>query len=152
MRELPLHLLRGVIRNHYFVDSAGRKYLVEHPRISGLDIVRIKEVGVVTSVVSALLSGFNVPVVIAFDLQSQGAVRVDGDYRGKTREELIAIAGAIAKGHPYNFDEIEIRSVIAYAERVLAVPTKRLVVDGLRWLLPPALALVAVFLALFWKR
>lgn len=80
------------------------------------------------------------------------AYEVDGEYRGKTKEELISIAQAIAQGHPYAFDEAEVLSVVTYAERVLAMPTKRLVLDGLRWLLPPVLALVAVYVVLFWNK
>jgi hypothetical protein len=49
-------------------------------------------------------------------------------------------------------DKAEIQSVIAYAQRVLAVPAKRLVIDGVRWLLPPFLILVVVYLLLFWAK
>jgi hypothetical protein len=83
MHESPLHAyLRGSFRNHYFVDGAGDRYLVEHPRIRGLDVIRIKEIGVVTSVVSALLSGFDFPVMVSFDLQPQGRVEME-DLREK---------------------------------------------------------------------
>jgi hypothetical protein len=77
------------------------------------------------------------------------AYEIDGDYRGKTREELTAIAAAIARGQPYIFDEAVVRSVVEYAERVLAVPARRLAIDGLRWFLPPILVLAAVYFALF---
>jgi hypothetical protein len=78
MHESPLYgFLRGYFRNHYFVDASGVKYLVEHPRVTGLDLIRIREVGVVTSVISALLSGFDFPVMVSFDLQQQGAVEIE---------------------------------------------------------------------------
>ncbi|MDP2007244.1 MAG: hypothetical protein Q8K45_16330 [Rubrivivax sp.] len=80
------------------------------------------------------------------------AYEIDGEYRGKTKEELQAIAAAIAKGHPYAFDDAEVRSVVGYAVRVLAVPAKRLAIDGLRWLLPPILVLAVVYFALFWNK
>lgn len=80
------------------------------------------------------------------------AYEIDGEYRGKTKEELQTIAAAIAKGQPYAFDDAEVRSVVEYAERVLAVPAKRLAIDGLRWLLPPILVLAVVYFVLFWKK
>lgn len=83
MHESPLYtFLRGYFRNHYFVDAAGCRYFVEHPRITGLDMIRIKEIGVVTSAVSALLSGFDLPVMVSFDLQPQGRVGIE-DLREK---------------------------------------------------------------------
>ncbi len=72
------------------------------------------------------------------------------DYRGKTKEELYEIASAIAKGHPYIFDDAEVQSVIEYDRRA-ALPAKQLVIDGLRWLLPPILLLAFVYFLLFWK-
>ncbi len=80
------------------------------------------------------------------------AYEIDGEYRGKTKEELQAIAAAIANGRPYTFDGAEVRSVVEYAERVLAVPAKQLAIDGLRWLLPPILVLAVVYFVLFWKK
>jgi hypothetical protein len=78
MRECPLHsVIRGHLKNHYFVDSAGNKFIVVRPVIAGLDMTRIREVGVVTSIVSAVLSAFNVPVLISFDLRADGVVPLD---------------------------------------------------------------------------
>jgi len=77
------------------------------------------------------------------------AYEIDGEYRGKTDEQLTTIAAAIENGHPYTFDEAEIQAVIAYAQRVLAVPAKQLIIDGARWLLPPFLILMVVYLLLF---
>lgn len=77
---------------------------------------------------------------------------IESEYRGKTKEELATIATAIAQGQPYAFDESEVRSVVEYAERVLSIPAKQLVIDGLKWLLPPIVALLTVYLLIFWKR
>lgn len=79
------------------------------------------------------------------------AYEIDGEYRGKTKEELLTIAAVISKGQQYSFDDVEVHSVVEYAERVLAVPAKRLSIDGLRWLLPPILILAFVYFLLFWK-
>jgi len=80
------------------------------------------------------------------------AYEIDGEYRGMTREQLTAIGTAIENGHPYAFDQTEIQSVIAYAKRVLAVPPRRLVIDGVRWLLPPLLILMVAYLLVFWTK
>lgn len=80
------------------------------------------------------------------------AYEIDGDYRGKTKEELQAIAVVIAKGHPYIFDDAEVQLVADYAEKMLALPAKRILIDGLRWLLPPLLALAFIYFLLFWKK
>jgi predicted ATP-dependent serine protease len=80
------------------------------------------------------------------------AYEIDGEYRGKTKDELQAIAASIKKGQQYSFEDSEIRSVVEYADRVLAVPAKRLAIDGLRWLLPPILVLAMVYFALLWKK
>lgn len=75
-----------------------------------------------------------------------------GEYRGKIEKELIAIAAAIRNDRPHAFDEIEVQSIVDYAERVLTVPFKQIAIDGVRWLLPPVLILATVYLALFWKK
>jgi hypothetical protein len=74
------------------------------------------------------------------------------EYFGKTKDELQVVATAIAKGQPYGFDDAEVRSVVEYAERVRhELSAKRLAIDGLRWLLPPILILVVLYVLLFWK-
>ncbi len=80
------------------------------------------------------------------------AYEIDGEYCGKTKEGLRAIAASIAKGQQYSFDEAEVRSVAEYAKRVVAQPAKRLAVDGLRWLLPPILALGLMYFVLAWTK
>jgi hypothetical protein len=76
------------------------------------------------------------------------AYDIDGEYRGKTSEELEAIADAIAAGEPYRFDPDEVNAVIAYAKQVMAIPARRLIVDGLKWLVPPAAILAIAYLLL----
>jgi cytochrome c len=75
------------------------------------------------------------------------AYEIDGEYRGMTKEQLTAIAAAVGNGRPYAFDQAEIQSVVAYAKRVLTVPARRLIIDGVRWLLLPFLVLMAVHLS-----
>jgi predicted ATP-dependent serine protease len=72
---------------------------------------------------------------------------IDNEYRGKTKEELQQIASEIKAGKPYEFDTQEVQSVVAYAHRVMSVLPIKLIIDGIRWLLPPiALLAVAIFL------
>jgi hypothetical protein len=117
MHESPLHaFLRGHFRNHYFVDSAGVRYLVEHPRVTGLDLIRIKEVGVVTSVVSALLSGFDFPVMVSFDLQSQGRVEI-----GELREKLLQCLDVAPRLFTLNVSEQTVRRRLKAAKGYAAL-------------------------------
>ena len=80
------------------------------------------------------------------------AYEIDGEYRGKTLEELKGIASNIHAGKPYEFDEAEVQAVIAYAHQVLAVPARRLVIDGLKWIVPPLAILVVTYVLLFMKK
>lgn len=73
---------------------------------------------------------------------------IDNEYRGKSKEELTLIGSRLGHGHPHEFDEAEVKMVVEYARRVLGVPGKRLALDGLRWLLPPIIILVVIFLVL----
>lgn len=77
---------------------------------------------------------------------------IDGEYRGKSKEELQALGAAIRSGHPYAFDEDEVRAVIAYARKVLSIPPRQLLLDGARWLGPPLLLLALIYLLIFSKR
>jgi hypothetical protein len=82
------------------------------------------------------------------------AYELNGEYRGKTIEELKAVAAAIEAGQPYPFDPAEVRAVIEYAHQVMAIPARRLIVDGLKWILPPLAILGVVYflLLLFMNR
>jgi hypothetical protein len=71
---------------------------------------------------------------------------MDGEYYGKTKEELEAIAADIRSGKPCEFDPLEVQTIIAYARRVLSITPGALIIDGLRWLLPPIMLLVAALI------
>lgn len=117
MHESPLHtFLRGHFQNHYFVDGAGVRYLVEHPRVTGLDLIRMKEVGVVTSVVSALLSGFDFPVMVSFDLQKQGRVEIED-----LRRELLRCLDAAPRYFTLNASEQTVRRRLKAAKDFAAL-------------------------------
>jgi hypothetical protein len=117
MHESPLHaFLRGHFRNHYFVDGAGVRYHVEHPRVTGLDLICIKEVGVVTSVVSALLSGFDFPVMVSFDLQKQGRVELE-----HLRRELLRCLDVAPRYFTLNASEQTVRQRLRDAKDFAAL-------------------------------
>jgi len=54
----------------------------------------------------------------------------------------------IAREQPFKFDHADVMEVIEYAESIRAVPASRLIIDGLRWLLPPILALCIIYFLL----
>ena len=58
--------------------------------------------------------------------------------------ELTAITAAIEAGQPVPFVPAEVRAVIVYADQVMAIPARRLIVDGLKWILPPLVILGVV--------
>ena|SRR6266436_5413135 len=74
---------------------------------------------------------------------------IDGEYRGKTKEELLAIAQQIRDGKPYEFDPQEVAAVIEYAKRVQAIPRRILLSDLLKWIGPVVLILIVVFVLLW---
>jgi hypothetical protein len=77
---------------------------------------------------------------------------IDGEYRGKTQEELKAIGENIRDGKVYKFDPQEVAQVFAYAHEVMSIPTKRLVRDLVKWLAIPLGVLLAVLLLLWAMR
>ena len=74
---------------------------------------------------------------------------IQGEYLGKTIEELRAVSADILTGKPHEFKADEVRAVIAYANEVMAIPAKTLFFDGVKWLGPPVVILIALFLILF---
>ena len=80
------------------------------------------------------------------------AYEINGEYRGKTAEALVDIAADLQKGTRYEFETDEVQSVIAYALQVMAIPTRRLIIDGLKWIGPPVAIFVIVFALLFMKK
>ena len=71
-----------------------------------------------------------------------------GEYKGKTEEVLKTIAAQIRSGRSYEFNPDEVREVIAYTQEVLAIPVRRLTVDGLKWLGIPAVIFAIIYLLL----
>jgi len=57
----------------------------------------------------------------------------------------------IARGQSFKFDDADVMEVIDYAESIRAVPASRLIIDGLRWLLPPILVLCITYFLLLSK-
>jgi hypothetical protein len=74
---------------------------------------------------------------------------IDGEYFGKSREELLTIAQEIRNGKLYEFDPEEVAMVIEYAMRVRAIPSSLLLTDLLKWIGPVVLILIAVFVLLW---
>lgn len=79
------------------------------------------------------------------------AYEIDGEYKGKSQQELDKIAEQIRAGHPYPFDQNEVDAVIAYARSVEAIPASRLVFDLVKWIGPPILILAIVYFLIFRK-
>jgi hypothetical protein len=76
------------------------------------------------------------------------AYEIHGEYRGKSVEELEKIAADIRAAKPYSFDAHEVRSVTQYAHDVLSIPPRRVIMDAITWIGPPAAALVILFFLL----
>jgi hypothetical protein len=78
--------------------------------------------------------------------------QLEDEYLGKTEKELTHIAAGITSGKPYQFDETEVNRVIKYSRMVEAIPTKRILIDGIRWIFPPIGLLVAIWLVIYFSR
>jgi hypothetical protein len=76
------------------------------------------------------------------------AYEINGKYKGKSKKELESISSSIRNENCYEFDDSEVQSVIHYSRKILAVPARRLVLDGLRWLLPPIALIASIYLVL----
>jgi hypothetical protein len=72
---------------------------------------------------------------------------IDGEYRGKTTEELVQIGQQIRRGM-HVFDPSEVSEVKQYAQRVLA-NSPIILKDLLRWIGVP-LSVLLLLLALLW--
>ena len=73
------------------------------------------------------------------------AYEIRGDYKGKTVHQLREISDRYRSGQAYGFDEDEVAAVIAYARQVEEIPAHNLIVDGLKWLVPPILLIAILF-------
>ena len=67
------------------------------------------------------------------------------DVIGLAPSELQRAAAVIQGGNQYKFEPEELAKVIAQHVAAKTVSPRRLVIDLVRWLLPPLLALAAVF-------
>ncbi len=74
---------------------------------------------------------------------------IDGEYRGKSKDELLAIGQQIREGKSYHFDPPEVGTVIAYAKHVQSIPRSVLFADFVKWIGPAALILIIVFTVLW---
>jgi len=70
---------------------------------------------------------------------------------GLSTQELGAAASQIQAGTPYRFDPKELARVAALHESAKSTTASRLLIDGLRWLLPPA-ALLLAFAWVIWHK
>jgi hypothetical protein len=80
------------------------------------------------------------------------AYEINGEYRGRTIEELKVIGNNIQSTGRYEFDSSEVQAVIEYAHEVMAITPRRLFIDGFKWIAPPIAILVIVYLVLFMTR
>jgi hypothetical protein len=74
---------------------------------------------------------------------------INGEYRGKTKQELVAIGQTIRIGKPYAFDPQEVSQVVNYAKSVISIPPRVLMMDFVKWVGPPVVILLIVFLILW---
>jgi hypothetical protein len=70
---------------------------------------------------------------------------------GSSAQELVAAANRIQAGTPYCFDPKDLARVVALHQAAKSISLSRLLIDGLRWLLPPA-ALLLFFAWVIWHK
>jgi hypothetical protein len=73
---------------------------------------------------------------------------LDGEYKGKSKEELLEVARLVRNG-TYRFDPDEVAEVVAYAKRTLSILPRKLVSDLIRWVALPIAILSGVFFLLW---
>jgi hypothetical protein len=76
---------------------------------------------------------------------------IDGVYKGQTKERLLEVA-ELVKQKRFSFDQAEVDAVVAYAHKVLSVPSSTLLKDGFKWLLWPGVLLALMVCILIWRR
>lgn len=69
---------------------------------------------------------------------------------GKPKQELRAIARDIQSGLQPTFDSEEVRKTVAAVRSFEAITAKDLLIDGIKWLLPPLGLMLALWFPLFW--
>ncbi|MBS2025313.1 MAG: hypothetical protein JST92_23165 [Deltaproteobacteria bacterium] len=72
---------------------------------------------------------------------------IDGEYRGRTKEELLALSTSFPAGGA-TFEQRDLDAVLAHARSGSAISSRKLLADLVRWVGLPLLALVLVFLLL----
>lgn len=85
----------------------------------------------------------------AKSLMLSTAYEMDGEYLGKSANELREIAENIRFNGSHEFDENEVRALITHSEHVSAIPYSTLLVDGLKWIAPPVAVLAFVLWLIF---
>ena len=70
---------------------------------------------------------------------------------GLSAQELAAAASQIQAGTPWRCDPKEVVRVAALHQTAKSITASRLLIDGLRWLLPPA-ALLLAFAWVIWHK
>lgn len=76
--QASLHeVWRGRVRDVRIVDAEGRVFMASDVRVAGLDGWTIGRIGWGASLLSALVSGFDVPVRLAWTLAPAGMMDVD---------------------------------------------------------------------------
>lgn len=76
-------------------------------------------------------------------LSSDG--EIDGEYMGKTLDELGVIRDEIRRGNSYYFNKLEVESTIDYANKGLSILPSKLVLEFIKWPTLPVLILILVF-------
>ncbi|WP_147476923.1 hypothetical protein [Vandammella animalimorsus] len=117
LREVPLHsYIRGMTRDQVFVSADGKVYKVIHANLSGLDWVRISEVGYVTSLIASIFSLFNIPILIDFELVEAGDISLD-----EIKEEIRMAFCDFPKAYFRFKDERAVRRRVDHAKSFLAI-------------------------------
>lgn len=76
---------------------------------------------------------------------------IDGEYVGRSKEELLALSQNFPPGGP-EFDPALVARVIAAARQATSIPASRLAIDLVRWIALPLLVLAAVLLLLHFSK
>lgn len=76
---------------------------------------------------------------------------IAGEYRGKSKEELLKVASSI-RDKSYKFETEEVAAVIRYAQQVKSIPVLQLTIDLMKWLALPLAMLIGVYYLLWSTR
>ena len=76
-------------------------------------------------------------VIVSLDYE------IGGNYRGKTRDELLRIATSL-RDKSYTFDPEEVANVVRNAKEVKSIPAAVLALDLIKWLALPLVILIGI--------